>query len=200
MGKIKGWRKSFEAPEHVEYRSTMELYVPEMDTTIPENTAVLIIKDYPTGKWKSMSNHPEACSIDEQPFTSKKNALNAILSWMRETKPVTDKSPSPASMTITLSAYQYVEAVYFQGEDNEAEDFVQNIFVDGWKGVQKEYPTLDKIDWGFVTLEMFYLTEEFVSLSKFLDMPIVDHTIELSAPEYDPVRAKLESKVKIIWK
>ena len=199
MGKIKGWRKSFDAPEHIEYRSTKELHTPEMDDTIPENSSVLIMKNFATSKWNSISN-PEGYSIDGQTFPNKKSGLDTIIDWMKRTEPIADKSPTPESMTITLSAYQYVETVYSQGEDNEAENFVQNIFVDGWKGVQKEYPTLDKIDWGFVTLEMFYNTDEFVELSKFLDMPIVDHVIELSAPEYDPVRAKRESKVKIVWK
>ena len=199
MGKIKGWRKSLEAPEHIEYRSTKELYTPEMDETIPENSSVLIVKNFATGEWNSMSN-PEGYSIDGQTFPNKKGALDTIINWIKRTEPIADKSLSPASMTITLSAYAYMDIAYLQGDDDEAEHFIRNVFVNGWKGVQKEFPTLDKIDWGFVTLEMFYVTEEFVSLSKFLDMPIVDHTIELSAPEYDPVRAKLESKVKIIWK
>lgn len=199
MGRIKGWRKSFDSPEHVEYRSTKNLFTPERDGTISENSSVLIKKNFATGKWNSMSN-PDGYTIDGQTFPNKKDGLDTIINWMKGTKPVVDESYGHASMTITLSAYQYVGTVYLDGEDNEAGDFIQNIFVDGWKGVQKEYPTLDKIEWGFVTLEMFYVTEEFVKLSEFLNMPIVDHAIELSAPEYDPVRAKLESKVKIIWK
>ncbi|MCK4668172.1 hypothetical protein KAU33_15585 [Candidatus Dependentiae bacterium] len=199
MGKIKGWRKSFEAPDSISYQSSEELYTPEMDGVIPKGALIGIERIRGAPGWKSLSE-PGGYTIDKIPFVSKRRALDTIVDWMKRTKPTTDKPSTSKSMTITLSAYQYVETVYFQGEDNEAEDFVQNIFVDGWKGVQKEYPTLDKIDWGFVTLEMFYLTEEFVELSKFLNMPIVDHTIELSAPEFDPARVKLESKVKIIWK
>lgn len=200
MGKIKGWRKNFETPERVEYRATVELYVPEMDAIIPKNTTVSIVKYYPAGKWKAMSNYPVTCSIDDQPFTSKKNALGGIIKWMKETEPIGNRPSTPVSMTITLSAYEYMDIVYLQTEDDEARDFIRDIFTDGWKGVQKEFPTVDKIDWGFLTLEMFYVTDEFVKVSEILDMPIIEHTIELSDPDFDPERAKRESKIKIIWK
>ena len=199
MGRIKGWRKSFEAPDNISYQSTKDLYDPETNEIIPKGTLIGIQRIRGAPGWKSLSE-PGGYTIDEIPFVSKRGGLDTIIDWMKRTEPITDKSLSPASMIITLSAYQYVGTVYLEGEDNEAEDFVQNVFVDGWKGVQKEFPTVDKLEWGFLTAGMFIDESELVKLSKFLDMPIVDETIELSAPEYDPVRAKRESKVKIVWK
>ena len=202
MGKIKGWRKSLETPYHLEYESTEELFVPEMGSTIPEGSSVAFIKDGAGEGWFTITS-PEGSSINNQPFKTKKKCNDAIIEWMRNTRTVrmeTKAYKAMPSMTITLSAYVYMDIVYIQAEDDEAADFIRDIFTDGWKGVQKEFPTVDKIDWGFLTLEMFYVTDEFVKVSEILDMPIVEHTIELSDPDFDPERAKRESKIKIIWK
>lgn len=195
MGRIKGWKKSFESPENISYQSTKELYTPEMDRIIPKGTTIGIQRMRSAPGWLSLSE-PVGYTIDGIPFVSKRGAHDTIIDWMKNTKPI----PKISSMNITLNPYQYLEVVYLQGEDYEADKFVEDVFVKGWKGVKTEFPTLNTLEWGFLTSEMFHDESEMIKLSSFLDMPIVDGTIELSAPETDPGRVALEKKVKIIWK
>ena len=195
MGRIEGWRKSFETPESISYQSTKELYTPGMDGIIPKGTLISIQRKRSAPGWLSLSE-PEGYSIDGIPFVSKRGAHDTIIDWMRSTKSTSKVS----SMAITLDSYKYMEVVYLQGEENETERFVESVFIRGWKGVNKEFPTLDTLEWGFLTSEMFHDEREMIKLSKFLDIPIVDGAIELSAPETDPVRVALEKKVKIIWR
>ena len=201
MGKIKGWRRTFDSPDNTTYKSTEELYTPEADEIMPEGTSIAIQKRYDAPGWMSLSE-PEGYTIDDIVFMSKRSGLDTIVEWMKDTKPVhtAGKTSKVSTMKIYLDPYRYLSTVYLEGGDNEAEGFVESVFVRGWKGVKKEFPTLDTLEWGFLTSEMFHDENEMIKLSKFLDVPIVDRAIELSAPETDPGRVALEKKVKIIWR
>ena len=109
------------------------------------------------------------------------------------------RKSGPSSMTITINTYKYMDIACSPEEDNEGNTFLKIFFIDGWSGVEKEFPTLDKLEYGYMTSTMFFDENEFVKLAEFLSVPIVSGTIELSASEFDPYRFNLEKKVKIIW-
>lgn len=109
------------------------------------------------------------------------------------------RKSGPSSMTITINAYKYMDIACSPEEDTEEIAFLETFFIDGWRGIEKEFPTLDKLEYGYMTSTMFFDEKEFVKLAKFLSVPIVSGTIELSASEFDPYRFNLEKKVKIIW-
>ena len=201
MGKIKGWRRSFDSPDNITYKTTEELYTPELDDIMPKGTSLAIQKRYDAPGWISLIE-PEGYTINEIIFTSKRSGLDTIIEWMKGTKsiPSASRTTKISTMKINLDPYQYLNIAYLEVEDNEAEKFVEDVFVKGWKGVKKEFPTLDTLECGFLTSEMFHDNNEMVELSKFLNSRIVDGTMKLSAPSFDPERAALEKKVKIVWR
>lgn len=211
MGKIKGWRKTFETSDYIAYQATENLLVddPQALSVFPKDGVISMSMDYDNEIWITESD-PARYFIDRQTFSSKKKALGTLIQWMKSSK-ITQREKKvikkwPENVTIELSGEGYMEHAYFHGDEEASENFIREIFTNGWKGVQKEYPTLNDVEWGFITSGMCYEQGDFFRVANLLNLPILhyeefnDDAIDLPEAVPGSDMTKQMKKIKIIWR